>query len=485
MKRSLLYVLFAATTVAAQPAQRPACDCPKAFDFVTQTIQANYAGWSDKVTPQNRVPFNRFTSQLRTKAAGATEAQCFGLLARWTEQLKDHHTGVYVKYGPGTSFTEKDTAKIRAYFANWDSLPLDETQARQYFDGNAKKLKPIEGIWRDDDGTYTVAIVASKTPTRQFAGVVLKADGTYWRPGQVKMEWSAVDSAAYGGTYFMRDHSPATHYAEIKNGELAISRQGNWTRVYPAPLQKAGASPNWNRDYSGRFELRSVDDSTMLLTLPDFDIAHKKIIDSLLTTHQSRLLKTPYLLIDVRSNGGGWDAAYKPIMDYLYTNPIIGVSSNLLVTPENLNKWEGHFNDPDIPADTKAGIGTMITAMKKLPMGQYLKRPDDTTTLTTIYPMPRRVAVLIGRNCGSSGEEFVLAARQSKKVTLLGENTAGVLDYANVHELSVPGSRFQLYYATSRTNRSQLIDNIGIAPDVRIPANITNWIEYARQYISR
>lgn len=99
--------------------------------------------------------------------------------------------------------------------------------------------------------------------------------------------------------------------------------------------------------------------------------------------------------------------------------------------------------------------------------------------------MPRRVAVLTGRGCGSSGEEFVLAARQSKKVVLLGENTAGVLDYANVHELKVPGSRFNVYYATSRTNRRQLIDNIGIAPDVRIPATETSWIEYAQTYLQK
>lgn len=476
-------LLGLSTAAFCQPGQSQPCDCPKAFDFVVKTIETNYAGWSDKVTPRNRAAVDQLTRQLRAKTAGATEAQCFGLLARWTESFKDHHTGIYLTNTPTTPYTEKDTAKIRADFASWDKLPLNEAAAKRYLDQNVNALNPIEGIWRADDGSYTVAIVASKTPTRQFAGAVLKGDGVYWQPGQVKMEWSVVDRGAYGGTYFMRDHSPTVRYAELKEGALAISGQGNWIRVYPASNAKPTASLNWNRDYADKFELKPVGDSTMLLTLPDFDISHKPTIDSLLMANREQLLQTPYFILDVRNNGGGWDSAYERILDYLYTNPIISINSNLLVTKENLGKWEGHYTDPNTPATTKAEIGEMITRMKKLPMGQFLKRSNDTTTRPAVYPMPRRIAVLIGRGCGSSGEEFVLAARQSKKVVVLGENTAGVLDYANVHELSVPGSRFNVYYATSRTNRRQLIDNIGIAPDVRIPATETNWIKYAQTYL--
>lgn len=94
-------------------------------------------------------------------------------------------------------------------------VPFDEAGARAYFNRNAKSLNPIEGIWRDADNTYTLAIVASRTSTHQSAGVVLKADGVYWQPGQVRMEGSAADSMAYRGLKFMRDHSPATYYAEI------------------------------------------------------------------------------------------------------------------------------------------------------------------------------------------------------------------------------------------------------------------------------
>ena len=483
MRLVTIFLLCLAVSALGQPTPATRCDCPKAFEYVVQTIKTNYAGWADKVTPKNQAQFNQLTNQLRAKAPGASEALCFGLLARWTQQLNDHHTGVYVPDRSGPAYAETDPAKIRHHFANWEKLPFDSVSIKHYFDTKAGKLKPLEGIWQDDEGTYTVAIVANKTATRQYAGIILKADGVYWQEGQVKMDWSQVDSTAYGGLYYARDHSPAPYYAQLKNGRLAVSRQGDWIRLYPAqPSQPVVASP-WKHDYSGRFELRSLDDSTMLLTLPDFDISHKPLIDSLLATHRAQLRKTPYLIIDVRANEGGWDTAYEPILDYLYTNPIIGVSSNLLVTAENLNKWKGHYQDPAIPADNKQYLGRLLAQMSHIPLGHYLNRPDDTTTRSLVYSLPRRVAVLTGRGCASSGEEFVLAARQSKKVTLLGENTAGILDYANVHTVDVAGSRFKLYYATSRTKRQQLIDNVGIAPDVRIPSEVTNWVEYARSYL--
>lgn len=480
---SFLILLSGSGLAQSRPAVPP-CDCPQAFDFVVSTVKDNYSGWADKVTPANRAEMDRFTQQLRAKAPGATASQCYALLAQWTRRLRDRHTGIYAPDPATPPFTEKDPAKIRAYFAGWERIAMDEAAVKRYLDQNRSTLNPIEGIWRTADNGYTIAVVANLTPDRQFAGFVLKADGIYWQPGQVKMDFKSIDATTYGGTYFMRDHSPRVQFTERRGDTLRIARQGDWYRVYPAPAKAAPAPPaNWRKDYADKFEMRAVDDSTMLLTLPNFDIVNKKIIDSLLATHRARLLKTPYFIIDVRANGGGWDSAYERIIDYVYTDTIISKSSKLLVTKENLNKWTGHYNDPNIPVDEKSYIGKMLEQMKKIPVGTYLDRPDDMTLRSEVYPLPRRVAVLMGRDCGSSGEEFVLTARQSKKVVLMGENTAGVIDYANVHDLPVPVSPFRLYYATSRTKRTELYDNVGIAPDVRIPAMETNWIDYARQYL--
>ena len=58
---------------------------------------------------------------------------------------------------------------------------------------------------------------------------------------------------------------------------------------------------------------------------------------------------------------------------------------------------------------------------------------------------PRTVAVLYDRGSGSTTEEFLLQARQSRKAVLFShERSAGALDYANVRQVPLPSGRWQL-----------------------------------------
>lgn len=45
---------------------------------------------------------------------------------------------------------------------------------------------------------------------------------------------------------------------------------------------------------------------------------------------------------------------------------------------------------------------------------------------------PKNIYILTDQYCGSSGDSFVKLAKQSPKVTVVGRNTMGVLDYSNV-----------------------------------------------------
>lgn len=47
---------------------------------------------------------------------------------------------------------------------------------------------------------------------------------------------------------------------------------------------------------------------------------------------------------------------------------------------------------------------------------------------------PNKVIVLVGENCGSSCEQFVLYAQQNPNVTTMGQRTYGALDASNVRE---------------------------------------------------
>jgi C-terminal processing protease CtpA/Prc len=110
-------------------------------------------------------------------------------------------------------------------------------------------------------------------------------------------------------------------------------------------------------------------------------------------------------------------------------------------------------------------------------------------TVDSISRYPQRVAFLIDQQSGSSSEFFVFEGKQTKKVTLFGTNTAGVMDYGNAHSMPLSCGQYQLGIARGRNGWidrfGYRIDNVGFAPDVRIPATEKDWIGFVMKYWSK
>lgn len=102
-------------------------------------------------------------------------------------------------------------------------------------------------------------------------------------------------------------------------------------------------------------------------------------------------------------------------------------------------------------------------------------------------PYPKQVAIIINGGNGSTAEQFLLEAKQSKKVKLFGTTTSGVLDISNMYFVESPCKEYRLGYALSKSYRipNMAIDNKGIQPDYYIDQTIQNpeWVEYARKIL--
>ena len=142
-------------------------------------------------------------------------------------------------------------------------------------------------------------------------------------------------------------------------------------------------------------------------------------------------------------------------------------------------------------------IQALIEVMKKN-TGGFVTHPytinNTIVKESTVYPMPRNVGIIINERNASSAEQFLLAAKESDKVILFGNNnTAGVLDYSNVSTIPFPSNNYQLRCPTTRSRRlpENPIDNIGIAPDVIIPFPATkqlyekldDWVYFVKNYL--
>lgn len=112
----------------------------------------------------------------------------------------------------------------------------------------------------------------------------------------------------------------------------------------------------------------------------------------------------------------------------------------------------------------------------------------------SVYLNPKKVGIIINEENGSSAEQFLLAAKNSKKVTLFGNhNTAGVLDYSNAVFEEFPSGKFKLTFPMPRSQRlpEYPIDNIGITPDIIIPFPSTeqlydkldDWVYFVKNYL--
>jgi len=232
-------------------------------------------------------------------------------------------------------------------------------------------------------------------------------------------------------------------------------------------------------------QARQLSDQTLYIGIASFGEENAAAIDSLLKADSALLRTSPNLIIDVRGNGGGSDFSYEPLMPLLYTDPVHGIGVDVLATADNIKSWSSVLDDKYISGWTRFSVQNKIAAMKAHPGGWVSITPDLTATRREVRAFPHRIVILIDSGCASTTEQFLLEAMQSRKVTLMGQHTEGVLDYSNVRDVPLSCMPFTLHYATTRSRRIDAgkgIDNIGLQPGVVFGDGV-DWVEAARKYL--
>ncbi|MCJ8211199.1 S41 family peptidase [Mucilaginibacter sp. RS28] len=220
----------------------------------------------------------------------------------------------------------------------------------------------------------------------------------------------------------------------------------------------------------------TLDEKTLLLCLPSFQSEQKPIIDSILNAYKSRLAKIPNLVIDLRDNDGGYDYTYSNLLPYINKNPYLVHYYEILASDDAIELYESSRDNAQLNQATRDYFARAVEIMK-VNKGKFVslsgKRIDTIKTQNNSnYPL--RVAIITNRGTMSAAENLVAIARQSKRVTVFGDNTGGAIDYTEVLWLDVPAfPDLQLIVPVQRSTRlpEQPLDNVGFAPDVRLTSN--------------
>ncbi|MEM6378896.1 MAG: S41 family peptidase, partial [Bacteroidota bacterium] len=205
-------------------------------------------------------------------------------------------------------------------------------------------------------------------------------------------------------------------------------------------------------------------------------------IDSLYEAADTKIRQTPYLIVDVRDNGGGSDRNVSPLLPYIYTNPIKGDRVDLLVTKDNLNlwkKWQKDWTEDSLnySRDQVKWISREIARMERVKPNTWLKRSKGGKFRTKdVATYPKKVAIIQNQYCASSCETLLFWAKQSGKAILVGENSGGYVGYGENGGVDTPCFNFRFTCPMTRYLEQRKYEVEGVAPDVLLAYN-SDWVE--------
>ena len=466
------------------------CNCKSEFLFLQSYMEKNYPGFKDKIPAYGGLDYKKYTQEYKTKTAKEKNTTyCMVLIKEWLKYFKDNHIQVVRTPSKGN-----DSALLNERIKTTERIKITPAVIKKI-----KESKGIEGIYYRDDSVYKVAVIKSPNSWRTYAVVVLETKDKNWQPGMVKFELGEKnDSSEYEGKWFY--YYPSIYYYDdytiTTNKIISFSGYGMDGGIWKKEGLKESADEQAKRDKWKQerknnpkkdtwsfLEFNKLGENCAYMRISSFNGDNALKIDSFVKANDLIISHTPYLIIDLRNNGGGADRSYSALIPYLYTGPIVSVGMSMLATNDNIEavmKAKTTIESEEI----KHSLDNEIKEMQEN-LGHFTPAGNDTIVKDSVKRYPQKIAILVNGNCASTTEQFLLAAHQSSKVIIMGHTTNGTLDYSNKRPKPFPCIPYTLEYPITRSGRlpQYPIDNIGIKPDVVLTT--TDWIKEAMEYLQK
>lgn len=474
------FFLFIVAVVFTYTTHAQTCSCENKFEWVKKTFEENDAGFQYVIDKKGKAAYDVHNHLMLEKIKAVnTSAECVKLMNEWLRFFRSGHVSVE-HLTDNTYVTSSQTAVQAAQdIETWeeDLLPFEK-----YLSG--KKSVDYEGVWQS--GAYKIGI---RKNGANYIGFIIESGVDEWKPGQVKLKIEQ-EGDKVKSTFFMRDHSPLACESELIGNNYMLIAGQMLKRLSPI-LQNEPFLDNYYKYLNTQSPyLDTLNETTLYLRIPSFDRS-KQAIDKILADNKDKILKTENLIIDLRNNGGGDDDSFSELLPILYTNPIHTISVEFLSTKQNNQRFLEFATTTEYDFDEKTRQW-MRDSYDKLEqhLNEFVRLQGNLVdSFPEVHLYPKNVGIIINGNCVSSTEQFLLAAKQSKKVKLFGTTTFGALDISNMYSIESSCKEFRLNYCLSRSLRipNFAIDDIGIQPDYYLDKTIPQhkWVEAVNEILNQ
>ncbi|MDR0436782.1 MAG: hypothetical protein LBH22_00615 [Bacteroidales bacterium] len=480
-----LFVFIISVIALAYSINGQTCTCESNFEWVKKTFEENDAGFQYIIDKKGSAAHNIHNQQMLEKIREAkTLTECTKLLHEWLTFFRSGHIGIQQLIDEPIS--SQSVSQTLQKTETWSG---DIVQFEKYID--TKKDADFEGIW--EVGAYKIGI---QKEGENYIGFIIESDVEGWKePGLVKLKIEQ-DGDKLKSTYFMRDYSPdkSDNPELLGKSYLQIGRH-TLKRLKPLFTDDPSVDKYFNAINSPNPFMEELNATTLYLRIPSFDQSEKRAIDDVIAANKEKILKTENLIIDLRNNGGGSDASYYELLPFLYTNPVRTVSVEFLSTTQNNQRFLDFATKQEyqefFDETTREHFKELYEKLQNR-LGEFVflfNTPISIDRSDTVYEFPKNVGIIINEGNASTTEQFLLAAKQSKKVKLFGTTTFGALDVSNMYSVNSPCEEFQLWYCLSRSMRipNMVIDDIGLQPDFYLDKTIPQykWVEFVNGILNQ
>ena len=394
---------------------------------------------------------------MREKAQQAENPkECKQVLEQYLDFFRDGHNSINLAIKNDQEF---------------ERIPVSEDQFKTDYKKWDYNEDEIPGLWKWRE--YTVAILPDSQAgnrKRDFIGALLESNNKAWKPGDVLLELTKSQEEELDVSFFMPDHTEMVMTGKkINAGQISIKGMGDWQKIWPV------VEIDEERRLFHTFHIGMIDD-VPYVRFPDFNVDPEEVVKAINSNHE-RLVNADFIVVDLRDNGGGSDYAYFPILPYILDGPIQMPHVGMWMSEDNLQPYlEDQGGKGKKPEDRTPKEKENYDWLMSYKDSLFYQKPGEyayTYATDTIYTGPKKVAVLMNENSGSSAETFIFRAKQSDRVIFYGQNSAGVVDGFMVFSKNI--GCFQLNYphaVRAPDVADNPIDPYGLEPDVYLEQNV-------------